>query len=45
MSADEPYILLGNGNRIQRISLDGAQGTPLLNDTGADIIGIDFDVR
>ena len=44
-SRREPYILLGNGNTIQQILLDGSDGIPLLNDTDYDIIGVDYDIR
>ncbi|CAI8033011.1 Low-density lipoprotein receptor-related protein 4, partial [Geodia barretti] len=44
-SREEPFILLGNGNTIQWISLDGSEGLPLLNDTDYDIIGVDYDIR
>ena len=42
---EEPYILLGNGNTIQQISLDGNEGAPIINNTDYDIIGVDYDIR
>lgn len=42
---DEPYLLVGNRDIIQQISLDGNEAITILNDTDYDVIGIDYDSR
>ena len=42
---EAPYIILGNGNKIQRISLDGRNGVEIVNSTDYDVIGVDYDIR
>ena len=41
----EPFLLVGNRDIIQQISLDGEEAIVILNDTDYDVIGVDFDSR
>ena len=45
IGSEGPYILLGNGDSIRRISLDGSEGSSVLNNSDYDIIGVDYDIR